>query len=161
MGLQILKATTDARIIAVDSSPERLAAATHLGADVVIPSSEDAAQAILDLTGGYGADAVFDFVGLQATIDIAGNAIAPDGALRLVGLGGGTLSIGLSLQPLPWGVEVRRSYGGTRADQRQVLELAAAGTISVDTVLYPLDEGLQAFADLEAGAVPGRAILVP
>jgi propanol-preferring alcohol dehydrogenase len=161
MGLQILKATTEARIIAVDSSPQRLAAATALGADIVIPSGDDAAQAILDLTGGYGADAVFDFVGLQATVDIAGNAIAPDGALRLVGLGGGKLSMGLSLQPLPWGVDVRRSYGGTRADQRQVLELAAAGTITVDTVRYALDDGLQAFADLEAGTVPGRAILVP
>lgn len=161
MGLQILKATTDARIIAVDSSPQRLAAATALGADIVIPSGDDAAQAILDLTGGYGADAIFDFVGLQATVDIAGNAIAPDGALRLVGLGGGKLSMGISMQPLPWGVDVRRSYGGTRADQRQVLELAAAGSINVDTVKYALDDGLQAFADLEAGTVPGRAILVP
>lgn len=161
MGLQILKATTSARIVAVDSSPERLAAATHLGADVALASGPDTAAAILDLTGGYGADAVFDFVGLQATMDIAGNSIAPDGALRLVGLGGGTISVGLSLQPLPWGVEVRRSYGGTRADQRQVLDLAAAGTISVDTVRYSLDDGLQAFADLEAGTVPGRAILVP
>ncbi|MCW2604521.1 MAG: dehydrogenase [Pseudonocardiales bacterium] len=161
MGLQILKATTDARVIAIDSSPQRLAAATALGADIVIPSGDDAAQAILDLTGGYGADAIFDFVGLQATIDIAGNAIAPDGALRLVGLGGGKLSMGISMQPLPWGVDVRRSYGGTRADQRQVLDLAAAGTIGVDAVRYSLDDGLQAFADLEAGVVAGRAILVP
>jgi propanol-preferring alcohol dehydrogenase len=42
-----------------------------------------------------------------------------------------------------------------------VIDLAREGRITVDTQLYPLDEGERAFADLEEGRVRGRAILVP
>jgi len=163
MGLQILKATTGVRLIAVDSSQQKLDIAREHGADEVITSDADAAAKILELTDGYGADAVFDFVGVQPTVTLATQVIAPDGVLRFVGLGGGTFpySADSLTEPLPWGVDVRRSYGGTRSDQRQVLDLARLGSISVETKTYALDDATQAFADLEAGTVPGRAVLVP
>lgn len=163
MGLQILAATTGARIVAVDTSEEKLEIARAHGADVTVASGPDAAAAILDLTGGYGADAVFDFVGVQPTVDLATQTIAPDGALRFVGLGGGSFSYAADALtvPLPWGVDVRRSYGGTRADQRQVIELAKLGKIEVETQRYALEDGIRAFDDLEAGTVRGRAVLVP
>jgi len=163
MGLQILKATTGVRLIAVDSSDQKLDIAREHGADEVILSDASAAQTILDLTDGYGADAVFDFVGVQPTVDLATRVIAPDGALRFVGLGGGSFPYSADSLPvpLPWGVDVRRSYGGTRSDQRQVLDLARLGGISVETKSYALDDAKQAFADLEAGTVPGRAVLIP
>ncbi|MET0425573.1 MAG: NAD(P)-dependent alcohol dehydrogenase [Actinoplanes sp.] len=163
MGLQILKATSGVRIIAVDANAQKLDHARELGAEVVLTSDADTAAAILDLTGGYGADAVFDYVGVQPTVDLATKVIAPDGALRFVGLGGGAFPYAADAEtvPLPWGVDVRRSYGGTRTDQRQVLDLARLGAISVETKTYSLDDGPQAFADLEAGAVTGRAVIVP
>jgi len=163
MGLQILKETTGARIIAVDSSDQKLEIAREHGADEIVKSDANSAKTILDLTGGYGADAVFDFVGVQPTVSLATQVIAPDGALRFVGLGGGSFEYAAdsATSTLPWGVDVRRSYGGTRSDQRQVLDLARQGKISVDTVTYSLDDGLTAFADLEAGTVAGRAVLVP
>ncbi|WP_134323776.1 alcohol dehydrogenase catalytic domain-containing protein [Cumulibacter soli] len=160
MGLQILRATSDVRIVAVDVDQQKLDLA-H-GADERVLSA-DAAEEVLELTGGYGADAVFDFVGIQPTVDLATGLIAPDGALRFVGLGAGsfTYSASAATDVLPWGVDVRCSYGGTRADQRQVLDLARAGRIAVRTERYALADGLQAFADLEAGAVTGRAVLIP
>ena len=163
MGLQILKHTTGARIIAVDSSDEKLSVARECGADETVKADSAAPATILELTDGYGADAVFDFVGLQPTVDLATQIVAPDGALRFVGLGGGQFAYITNLfpVPLPWGVDVRRSYGGTRADQRQVLELAELGKISVKIREYALEDGLKAFDDLEAGTIPGRAILVP
>jgi propanol-preferring alcohol dehydrogenase len=163
MGLQILKATTAARLIAVESDPAKLDLASKLGADVTVPSDAEAATAILDLTGGYGADAVFDFVGVQPTVDLATRIVAPDGALRFVGLGGGSFTYATDLDtvPLPWGVDVRRSLGGTRADQDQVIALAALGKLTPEVTRYSLDEGVQAMHDLEAGTVPGRAVLVP
>ena len=163
MGVQILKKTTDVRIIAVDVSDQKLEIARESGADHVIRSDANTPQSILDLTDGYGADAVFDFAGFQSTVDLATSVIAPDGALRFVGLGGGrfTFSSGTKVDPLPWGVDVRRSYGGTRADQRQVIGLAARGDIAVETTLYRLEDGPRAFSDLEAGTVAGRAVLVP
>jgi propanol-preferring alcohol dehydrogenase len=163
MGVQLLAATTAVRIVAVDTSAEKLEIARRHGADQTVVSDAKAASAILDMTNGYGADAVFDFVGVQPTVDLATQVIAPDGALRFVGLGGGTFTYGADADTskMPWGVDIRCSYGGTRKDQRAVIELAKAGKISVETQRYPLEDGLQAFGDLEAGTVAGRAVLVP
>lgn len=162
VGLQILKATADVRVIAVDADPGKLELAQEHHADEVLRSDGSTAAAILDLTGGYGAEAVFDFVGVQPTVDLAVASIAPDGAIRFVGLGGGTFPFGADVIPtLPWGVDVRKSYGGTRQDQREVIALAAAGSIGVDVAPYALEDGVQAFDDLEAGTVKGRAVLVP
>jgi propanol-preferring alcohol dehydrogenase len=113
------------------------------------------------MTDGYGADAVFDFVGVQPTVDLASQVIAPDGALRMVGLGRGSLSLDARSGSSPWGVDIRKSYGGTRSDQLQVIELAKSGKITVEVMKYALADGVQAFDDLEAGKVPGGAILVP
>jgi propanol-preferring alcohol dehydrogenase len=163
LGLQILKATTGARVIAVDSDETKLELARRLGADLVLKSDAGTAARILEETAGYGADAVFDFAGVQATLDLAVGCVAPEGVIRLVGLGGGTFAYGSGLDaaPLPWGVNIQRSYGGTRADQLQVLALARQGALHVETVTYPLEQFEQAVADLEAGRVLGRAVLVP
>lgn len=163
VGLQILKATTAVRVIAVDTSEDKLAIARDHGADEAIVSDDTAADAILDMTDGYGADAVFDFAGVQPTVDLAAGVIAPDGALRFVGLGGGALdfSVEAADNTPPWGVDVRRSYGGTRRDQRAVIDLARAGRITIETQHYALEGGPKAFEDLERGVVRGRAILVP
>ena len=162
VGLQILAAVSPARLIGVDVSQAKLDLAAAHGAAHTLLSDERTAEEVLELTAGYGADVVFDFSGVQATVDLARQIIAPDGALRFVGLGGGTMTFGASpLADLPWGVDVRKSYGGTRADQRAVLELARAGKITIETQRYELEDGVQAFADLEAGRILGRAILVP
>jgi len=162
LGLQILKATTGARIIALDSDDSKLKLATKLGADLVLKSNKDAAQLILDETDQYGVDAVFDFVGVQPTVDLAMAVIAPGGAVRFVGLGGGefTYSVG-SGQAMPWGIDIQMSYGGTRADQLEVIALAQQGKLGVEVTEYPLVDYQKAFDDLEAGRITGRAVLVP
>ena len=162
LAIQILKATASVRIIAVDSSDEKIALARRLGADEALASDENAVVRIREMTGGHGADAVFDFVGVQPTVDIARDVLAPDAALRFIGLGGGVLTYPVAgVSPIPWGVDIRRSYGGTRKDQLAVIELAKAGQLVVETQRYDLEDGLQAFADLEAGKISGRALLVP
>jgi propanol-preferring alcohol dehydrogenase len=162
LGLQILRQTSAARIIAVDTSAEKLEWALANGADDAVLAGESAAEEILGLAGDYGVSACFDFVGDQSTLDLAGAVIAPDGALRVIGIGGGTLAFGTGgARTLPWGADLRHSYGGTRADQRQVIELARVGTIAVQARAYQLDDALRAFDDLEAGRIMGRAILVP
>jgi alcohol dehydrogenase, propanol-preferring len=163
LGLQILKAVTAARVIAVDSDETKLALARKLGADLTLQAGPGTAQRILDETAGYGADAVFDFVGLQPTLDLAADCVAPEGLLRLVGLGGGTFPYGSgpNARPLPWGVNLQRSYAGSRADQLQVIALARQGRLHVETTTYPLADYQRAFDDLEAGRITGRAVLVP
>jgi propanol-preferring alcohol dehydrogenase len=163
VGLQILKATTAARIIALDTSEEKLAVARGAGADLALPSDQAARQRILDETEGYGADVVLDFVGVQSTVELATKVIAPEGLIQFIGLGGGrfTFAADLDGEALPWGVTVQRPYGGTRVDLLQVIALVQQGEVHLETITYPLDEFQQAFDDLEAGKVTGRAILVP
>jgi propanol-preferring alcohol dehydrogenase len=163
MAVQLLKVMTSVAVVAVDTDEVKLEAARRLGADSVVLAGGHAAQEILDLTGGYGGDAVFDFVGNQDTVDLAAAVIAPDGALRLVGVAGGSFSYPSNgnTSAIPWGVDIRRSYAGTRQDQRMVIDLVRAGRIAVDAKLYALDDGIQAFEDLSKGRTVGRAILVP
>jgi alcohol dehydrogenase, propanol-preferring len=162
MGLQILRQTTGTEIIAVDTDPHKLDWAADNGADHVVRAGPRAAQEILATAGDYGVNATFDFVGHQSTLDLAGAVIAPDGALRVIGIGPGTLSFGThNVRTFPRGVDLRHSYGGTRADQRQVIDLAKLGKITVNARLYPLEDGPQAFQDLAAGRIAGRAILIP
>jgi propanol-preferring alcohol dehydrogenase len=163
LGLQIVKATTGARVIALARSEAKLGAALEHGADLALVSDEAAAQRILEETDGYGADVVIDFVGAQSTVELATKVVAPEGLIRLVGLGGGEFpfSAGIDGVALPWGVNVQRSYGGTRDDLLQVIAMARQGKLHVDTVRYPLAEFQAAFDDLAAGKIVGRAILVP
>ncbi|MBH0022703.1 NAD(P)-dependent alcohol dehydrogenase [Salinibacterium sp. SWN248] len=162
LGLQILKATTGARIIALDSDDSKLELARELGADLVLKSDGAAAQRILDETNQYGADAVFDFVGIQPTVDLAVAVIAPGGMLRFVGLGGAQFDYAVGAAPvLPWGTDVQLSYGGTRADQLQVIALAQQGKLGVEVTKYPMADFQKAFDDLEAGRITGRAVLIP
>ena len=162
MGLQLLRETTAARLIVVDTNDDKLSWALDHGADVAVGAGDSAVPEILALTDGFGVSASFDFVGAQPTLDLAAAVIAPDGALRVVGIAGGSIPYGpAGSTVLPWGVDLRHSYGGTRTDQRQVIELAKAGKITVEATTYPLSDGVRAFEDLDAGKLMGRAILVP
>ncbi|HIX00674.1 MAG TPA: alcohol dehydrogenase catalytic domain-containing protein [Candidatus Nesterenkonia stercoripullorum] len=162
MALQILRATTGARIIALDTDPEKCEYARSHGADLALISDENAAQRILEETGGRGADAVLDFVGVQPTVNLAAAVVKPGGAIRFVGLGGGVLEYTAGNSAvLPWGVSIERAYGGTRAELREAVALAQAGKIRLEVTRYSLDDAVQAFDDLHHGRVQGRAVLVP
>jgi propanol-preferring alcohol dehydrogenase len=161
MALQILAATTGARIIALDTDDEKLAFAREHGADLALKSDGEAAARILEETRGVGADVVFDFVGVQPTVDLALAVVRVGGAIRFVGLGGGSFEYVANSGALPWGVNIERAYGGTRSDLRQAVALARQGKIGVEVVRYSLDDAVQAFDDLHHGKIQGRAVLVP
>lgn len=164
MAIQILRATTATRVVAVDVSRDKLDLAAGHGADVTMVSGDDTTAEILALTGGRGADAIFDFVGNDATVDVGVNAIGPNGAFRMVGLLGGAATIAAAPSMgvgWPWGASLRRTYGGTRQDLADCVALARSGRITVETEQFALDDGLAAFERLEAGTITGRAVLVP
>jgi NADPH:quinone reductase len=80
-----------ARVVAAASSAEKLALCRELGADETIDySSEDLRQRTLDLTGGKGADVVYDPVGGPYT-DPALRATAWRGRLLVVGFAAGNI----------------------------------------------------------------------
>lgn len=164
VAVQLLKAMTETRVIAVDVDADKRALATACGADIALQAGDDTAATILELTGGRGAEAVFDFVGADATAKLAVETVAPNGAYRMVGLAGGVPGIdsGPAGGPgLPWGATVRKSYGGTRTDLLDAVALAAAGKVRAEVERFDLADARTAFDRLDSGAIRGRAVLIP
>src|SRR3954453_16212033 len=108
VGIQILRAITGPTGTALDISEEKLKLAQEVGAHHALPSNADAVAATRSMTGGVGAQAVFDFVGAPPTLDIARRSVALDGGIQIVGLGGGRLSTGFF--STPFGASVREPY---------------------------------------------------
>jgi propanol-preferring alcohol dehydrogenase len=159
LAVQILRATTAARIVAVDQRAEALTLASTVGADHTVTSGPDTAEELRDLTGGRGADVVLDFVGVDATIAVAAAAARHLGDVTLVGIGGGSFPFGFF--SLPYEVSLQTTYWGTRPELAEVLALGTRGLVTPTVTTYPLDRGPQAYVDLQAGAIEGRAVVVP
>jgi propanol-preferring alcohol dehydrogenase len=159
VGIQVLRAVTGATVVALDISEEKLALASEVGAHSVLRSDPSAIEAIRSLTGGVGAQAVFDFVGAAPTVEIARKTVAMDGVVQIVGIGGGRLPTGFFSTPM--GASVRAPYWGTRTELMEVLDLARAGAVHVEVEKYTLDEAPEAYRRLHEGAVRGRAVVVP
>ena len=87
MAIQLLKATTGARVSAIDKDLGKLETARRYGADHCIPSGhDDASPAATVRTIGGGAQAVLDFVGAEATLALGAKLLRAEGRLVIVGL---------------------------------------------------------------------------
>jgi propanol-preferring alcohol dehydrogenase len=158
--VQILRAISDARVMAVDINPSRLDYAREVGAHDTLDGVSDATVAeIRDLTDGVGADAVLDFVGDDATIAAGIGALRPGGAYGLVGAGGGSLRRPW-LGALPDDGEIFTFQGSTIADARAVIDLAESARIRSDVDVYDVERIADAYAALESGTLRGRAVVV-
>ncbi|WP_329343110.1 NAD(P)-dependent alcohol dehydrogenase [Streptomyces sp. NBC_00663] len=159
VAIQLLRALTPARVIALDVSEDKLRLAREVGAHEAVLSDAGAADAVRGLTGGLGAEAVFDFVGAEPTVRTAGAMAAVEADVTIVGIGGGTLPVGFG--HLPFEVAVTAPYWGSRGELIEVLGLARAGAVSVHTETYSLDEAPLAYERLHAGKINGRAVILP
>ncbi len=159
LAVQILKATSAAQVIAVDTRAQALELARSSGADLAITAGDAAAGEIRAATGGRGADVVLDFVGLDSTLALAASCARMLGDVTVVGVGGGTLPFSF-LRPA-YEVSVQSVYWGTRPELADVLALAARGLLRAETTTYPLDQALDAYRSLADGKIVGRAVIVP
>lgn len=158
--VQYLRALSAAEVIVVDQNPRRREYAVELGAHHALDGVQRSTVADLQsLIGGAGAHAVLDFVGIDATITAGIRVTRPLGAYALIGAGGGTLNGPWS--QLPKGGEVFTYQGPTIADTREVIKLAEAGLIRVDTEQFPMSRIADAYAALDAGTLVGRAVVIP
>lgn len=159
VAIQLLRAMTAARVIALDVNEEKLALAKAVGAHEAVLSDAAAAGKVKELTGGRGAEAVFDFVGVQPTVETAGAVAAVEGDVTIVGIGGGTLPVGFGA--MNFEVNVTAPYWGSRAELVEVLDLARAGAVSVHTETFSLDDAPKAYELLHDGKINGRAVILP
>jgi propanol-preferring alcohol dehydrogenase len=144
------------RIVVADPEPHRRQRAGALGADATLPEAvPDAMLAALD----GPADVALDFVGSDDTLAQATGAVAPGGAVAIVGEAGGSVRFGIEEAPLEsWLTTVA---WGSRDDLRSVVRLAIDGRLEWTTERAPLREANRAHERVRSGMVDGRVVLVP
>lgn len=159
VAIQLLRALSPAWVIALDVNEEKLALAREVGAHEAILSDAESVAVVRELTGGKGAEAVFDFVGATPTVATAGGCVAVEGDVTIVGLGGGTLAVGFGTTP--YEASVTAPYWGSRSELMEVLDLARSGVVSVHVETYGIDDAPTAYQRLHDGTVRGRAVILP
>lgn len=160
MAVQILRALTPARIVAVDKDPAKLRLALDVGADRAIQATDEAAGEVRSATaGGHGADVVLDFVGADATIALGAKVTRPLAHLTIVGLAMGTFPF--NFFALPYEVSIASTYWGSAVELQEVLELARSGKIRAHFERFALADAAEAYALLKEGKLDGRAVIVP
>jgi len=159
MAVQILRAISAAQVIAVDIDEGKLTLAREVGADQVVRSGDEAPAQIRDLTRGLGATVVLDFVGADATMQLAAGIARPDGEVTVADLAGGSFPFGFGALPFDCAITV--PYWGSAVELMEVLALAREGKIGSRIRRFPLREVADVYAQLRDGKIDGRAVITP
>jgi NADPH:quinone reductase len=159
-----------ARVIAVVGGPQKVEAAAKLGADVVIDRrAQDFIGVVKEVTGGRGADVVFDPVGGDA---YAGSTkcIAFEGRILVVGFTSGivptpglnhALVKNYSIVGLHWGLYREKDPAQVAAAHEELTRLAETGAVApLISGRVTFDEVPDALTRLGAGDTVGRLVLV-
>jgi NAD+-dependent secondary alcohol dehydrogenase Adh1 len=159
IGIQCLAALTAAKIIVVDRNPDALKLAEQLGADHTVVADGGQVDAVMDLTGGAGAQVVLDFVAEQGAEHDGFAMTGRAGSYYVIGYGG-TVTIP-TLDIIATERNIIGNIVGTYNELAELMVLAQGGKVTLHTKTYPLAAAAEAIGDLDAGRVRGRAILVP
>jgi alcohol dehydrogenase, propanol-preferring len=162
MAVQLAKAVTGARIIALDLDREKLKIAKENGADeVVSPKEGDPAKRIMGITDNLGADAIIDFVNASKTVGTDMQMLRRRGRVVLVGLFGGELKLSLVSMPTR-AYRLIGSYTGSLNDLIELVSLAKRGIIKpVVSNRFKLNQATEALQMLKDGKILGRGVINP
>lgn len=160
-----------ARVVAASASAEKRAAITELYApDAVIDSAPGFRDEVKALTGGAGADVIFDPVGGDV-FDESCRCIAFDGRLLVIGFTSGRIPNVNANIPLIKGFSimgVRAGEYGRRFPERGVENVAAIDRLAATGAItphvhaaLPLSEWRQGFAMLAERQAVGKVVLLP
>ncbi len=159
-----------ATVIATGGSDEKLAQVKAFGADHVFNTTDGFRSQVKDLTGGRGADVIFDPVGGDI-FDESVRCIAFDGRLLVIGFTSGRIANVATNMPLIKGfsvVGVRAGEYGRQFPDRgaeniaKIWQWASDGKTDphIHTVL-PLTRALEGFAMLQNREVVGKVVICP
>lgn len=159
IAIQVLAAVTEAEIIVVDLCEAALDMASSFGAHYQVLADGSEVASVMDLTGGKGVQVVLDFVAEGGAERRGPAMLQRAGSYFVVGYGG-TVELA-TIDIISSELNVVGNLVGSYTDLVELMALAARGSVTLHTAKYPLDAFAQAFEDLQAGRVRGRAILVP
>lgn len=159
-----------ARVIAAASSAEKLAIAKAAGADELIDYSQASLKdEIKRLTGGQGADVIYDPVGGEL-FDQAVRGLAWQGRLLVVGFASGTtpqmaanlvLLKGAAVLGVFWGAFAQRQPEDNAANFRQLFAWHAEGKLKpLVSKTYPLAEAGAAIEALAQRKAVGKLVVL-
>ena len=161
-GLVQLARAWGARVIAVGRTAAKLRVARELGAEAVVDASAEPVSArIRELTGGAGADVIFECVGTAETMAQASAALGRRGRLVFIGYSTDSFTVH-PIQLVVFEQKVLGSVGNTLQDLYDAIDLTARGVVRtvVDRTL-PLARFQDGLDALERGELVGRAVLLP
>jgi NADPH2:quinone reductase len=160
-----------ARVIATAGTPDKLEVARQSGADILIDyRTEDWVERVKSVTGGEGADVIYDPVGGDV-FDGSTKCLAFEGRLLTIGFAGGripTVAVNrlllknISVVGVHWGYYQRRGSPLVQEWTDALLKLYGEGWIRpVIYRAYPLPEAAAALRALASRESYGKVVLVP
>ncbi|KAA0925389.1 NAD(P)-dependent alcohol dehydrogenase [Rhodococcus sp. IEGM 1401] len=159
IGIQVLEALSPAELIVIDRNADAVKLALTLGADHAVVADGSQVDQIMELTGGFGAEVVLDFVGEGGSTAEGLAMTRRAGDYHVVGYGEN-----IDVPTIDLISEEKNIVGnlvGSYNDLCDLMSLAARGAVNLHTQTYALDDFQSAIDDLDNGRVRGRAILVP
>ena len=159
VAVQLLRELTPARIVAIDMREDARRLALGAGAHAALDANGLESGDVRVETGAAGAALVLDFVGSDSTARLAASVVATGGHVSMVGLGGGAIPIGFG--KVPFEVSASRPSWGTLPELHEVVALARAGVLEIETEQIRLEDALDGYRGLRDGAIVGRAVAVP
>lgn len=160
-----------ARVIACASSPEKLAIAQQHGADHIIDySKEDIRERVKAITGGRGADVIYDPVGGDA-FDTCLRSIAWGGRIIIIGFAAGRVSQIPANIVLVKNIDVIGFYWGSYQKHKpellgssfqQLFRWFEEGRVHPHVShKFPLSQAAEALQLLQKRKSTGKVVLVP
>ena len=160
-----------ARVIACASADDKLAFTRQHGADATINyATEDLKDALRRVTGGKGADVIYDPVGGKYS-ELALRAIAWQGRFLVIGFAAGeipklplnlVLLKSCDIRGVAWGAWNERDPAGHRANVAQLLQWCLEGKLAVHIhANYPLARTAEALKVLADRKAMGKVIVKP
>jgi len=147
----VIGAAMGARVIAVETSPERMKLARQFGADAVLDATkEDVVDAIKELTRGEGADLSLDCTGAAAARRAAVRCVRTWGTACYVGEGG-DVTLDVSPDMLRRQVTLIGSWTFSATGMQECAEFIAKKRIPLETIfshrwrLEQADEAYKSF----------------
>jgi S-(hydroxymethyl)glutathione dehydrogenase/alcohol dehydrogenase len=156
-----------AQIIGIDLADNKLEMAKSFGATHVVNGGDGMGVVkVKELTSGEGADFTFEAVGVASLMVEANAAARRGGTVTIVGVGRLTDSVPLNALLISMeGKTLKGSFYGdanVHHDMPMLLDLYTSGKLNLDdmvTTTYSIEEGPQAFEDMQKG-LNARGVIV-
>ncbi|WP_329377739.1 NADPH:quinone oxidoreductase family protein [Streptomyces sp. NBC_01716] len=160
-----------ATVIGVVGGEEKARVARELGCDQVIDRrTEDIVATVKELTGGRGADVVYDPVGGDAYAQSA-KCVAFEGRILVIGFASGAIPSpalnhalvkNYSILGLHWGLYRQKDPAAILRCHQELTELAAKGVVKpLISERVPMAEAASAVQRVADGTTTGRLVVLP